>query len=140
MTLVRRIASPSSATSYCSPEGAQRIPGPGSISCHPGYAFGLALLLACAAPALAQTPWKPSRTVEIVVGVAPGGGVDRTARLLQKVFLEKKLIDVAATVVNKPGGGGILGQAYLSQHAGDAHYLEVSATSILTNQITGKSR
>ena len=141
-------------------EEAQRIPGPGygagespalqtpvhsgtptpdSISCHPGYAFGLALLLACAAPALAQTPWKPSRTVEIVVGVAPGGGVDRTARLLQKVFLEKKLIDVAATVVNKPGGGGILGQAYLNQHAGDAHYLEVSATSILTNQITGKS-
>jgi putative tricarboxylic transport membrane protein len=30
-------------------------------------------------------------------------------------------------------------QAYLNQHAGDAHYFEISATSILTNQITGKS-
>ena len=32
-----------------------------------------------------------------------------------------------------------LGKAYVNQHAADAHYLEISATSILTNHITGKS-
>jgi putative tricarboxylic transport membrane protein len=106
---------------------------------HPGYGFCLALLLFGAAPVVAQTTWKPAHTVEIIVGVGPGGGVDRTARLLQKILLEHKLIDVAANVVNKPGGGGTLGQAYIHQHAGDAHYIEISATSILTNQITGKS-
>jgi putative tricarboxylic transport membrane protein len=77
--------------------------------------------------------------VEILVGVSPGGGIDRTARLLARVLMEKRLIETSATVINKPGGGGTLVQAYLNQHAGDGHYVEVSATSILTNQITGKS-
>src|SRR3954471_5448513 len=88
---------------------------------------------------IAQPAWKPVKNVEIVVGVSPGGGVDRTARTLQKVLLDKRLLDVNATVVNKPGGGGVLAQSYLNQHAGDAHYLEVSATSLLTNHITGKT-
>ena len=101
--------------------------------------FAVVLMLLAGTAALAQTAWKPVKPVEIVVGVAPGGGVDRTARLLQKVIQDKRLLDVAANVINKPGGGGILGQAYLNQHTGDAHYLEISATSILTNQITGKS-
>ena len=30
-------------------------------------------------------------------------------------------------------------QAYLNMHAGDAHYYEITATSLLTNHITGKS-
>ena len=92
-----------------------------------------------AAAAVAQTPWKPTRNVEIIVGVSPGGGVDRTARTLQRVLQENRLLDVSSTVVNKPGAGGILSLAYLNQHAGDAHYLEISATSLLTNHITGKT-
>ena len=49
------------------------------------------------------------------------------------------MLEVASSVVNRPGGGGVLAQTYLNQHAGDAHYLEVSATSLLTNHITGKT-
>lgn len=49
------------------------------------------------------------------------------------------MLEVNSTVVNKPGGGGMLAQAYLNQHAGDAHYIEVSSSSILTNPITGKT-
>ena len=90
-------------------------------------------------PAYAQAGWKPSRPVEILVGVSPGGGIDRTARLLQRVLTDKRLIETTAAVINKPGGGGTLVQAYLNLHQGDAHFLEISATSILTNQITGKS-
>lgn len=101
----------------------------------------LAAGLALAAPAaLAQTsPWKPTRNIEIVVGVGPGGGIDRTARFLQKLMQDQRLIEVTATVVNKPGGGGAIAQTYLNQHAGDAHYFEITATSLLTNHITGKS-
>lgn len=99
------------------------------------------LALAAASPAaLAQGAWKPARNVEIVVGVAPGGGIDRTARLIQKILQDERLIGVTAAVVNKPGGGGSIAQAYLNQHAGDAHYFEITATSILTNHITGKSQ
>ena len=52
---------------------------------------------------------------------------------------ERRLVEVPVNVVNKPGGGGTIAQAYLQQHAGDAHYLEITATSLLTNHITGKS-
>jgi len=83
--------------------------------------------------------WNPAKNVEIIVGVGPGGGIDRTARVLQKILQDQRLIDVTATVVNKPGGGGAIAQAYLNQRAGDAHYFEITATSLLTNHITGKS-
>lgn len=92
-----------------------------------------------AADCAAQPGWKPGKNVEFIVGVSPGGGVDRTARTLQKVLNDKHMLEVSSTVVNKPGGGSTLAQAYLNQHAGDAHYLEISATSLLTNQITGKT-
>lgn len=99
-----------------------------------------AVLPFVAAPANAQAAgWKPQKNVEIVVGVSPGGGIDRTARLIQKILQDRRLLEVTATVVNKAGGGGTIAQAYLNQHAGDAHYLEISASSLLTNHITGKS-
>lgn len=98
--------------------------------------------IACASmTAVAQSPvWKPSKPVEIIVGVSPGGGIDRTARLIQKILQERKLVDVAASVVNKPGGGGTIAQSYMNLQAGDAHYWEISATSLLTNDILGKTK
>ena len=102
--------------------------------------FLAACLLALCPPALAQgTAWKPERNVEIVVGVGPGGGIDRTARTLQRILQDQRLLPVTAAVVNKPGGGGTIAQAYLNQHAGDAHFFEITATSLLTNHITGRS-
>lgn len=71
--------------------------------------------------------------------MSPGGGIDRTARTLQKVLQDRRMLQVSSSVVNKPGGGGTLAQAYLNQRAGDAHYLEISATSLLTNHITGRT-
>jgi putative tricarboxylic transport membrane protein len=98
------------------------------------------LALAFAPLSPAQTPaWKPARNVEIVVGVGPGGGIDRTARVVQKILQDEKLIDVPASVVNRPGGGGTIAQAALNQRQGDAHVWEITATSLLTNHITGRS-
>lgn len=98
------------------------------------------VLAASALSCPAQTGgWKPSKNVEIIVGVSPGGGIDRTARAIQKIMQDKRLLEVTASVVNKPGGGSTIAQAYLNQHAGDAHYFEITATSLLTNHILGKS-
>ena len=85
-------------------------------------------------------PWKPGKPVEIVIGVSPGGGIDRVARVIQKVAQERRLVDVPLNVANKPGGGGALALTYLQQHAGDAHFLQITATSLLTNHIVGKSQ
>jgi putative tricarboxylic transport membrane protein len=101
---------------------------------------GLLCLVVGGASLNAQTTaWKPTKPVEIVVGVAPGGGIDRTARIIQKIMQEHQLAPVPVNVVNKPGGGGTIAQAYLNQRTGDAHCFEVSATSLLTNHITGRT-
>jgi putative tricarboxylic transport membrane protein len=86
-----------------------------------------------------SAPWSPTKSVEMLVGVSPGGGVDRTARTIQKIMQEKRLVETPVNVVNKPGGGSTIVQAYLNLHASDAHYYEITATSLLTNHITGKS-
>src|SRR5262245_8380078 len=104
----------------------------------PARALAVAVLtafVACSALAQSTPAWKPSKPVEIIVGVGAGGGIDRTARLVQKIFQDRRLLEVPSSVVNKPGGGGTIAQAYLNQHAGDAHYFEITATSLLTNNI-----
>jgi putative tricarboxylic transport membrane protein len=105
----------------------------------------LPLLLALAALAAppgvhAQAAWKPERNVEILVGAAPGAGTDKTARMIQKVWQEEKMLDVPSVVVNRPGGGGAVSWAYLNQRHGEPHVLLVTSYNIVTNQITGKSR
>jgi putative tricarboxylic transport membrane protein len=84
--------------------------------------------------------WSPQKNVEIVVGSAPGGSNDKTARQVEKILTEKKLINTSLTVVNKPGGGSTIAFNYVNQHAGDAHYLMVGTTALLTNQIVGTSK
>ncbi len=97
-----------------------------------------AMLFLAAAAAQAQG-WKPERAVEIVVGSTPGGALDRTGRLLLKVIQERKLVEQPATVINKPGGSGALGLAYLAQHPGDGHYTMIIGQALLTNHIMGRS-
>ena len=98
-------------------------------------ALALALPLACAAAAPA---WRPDKPVEIIVNTSPGTGSDSTGRLILRVLTENKLIDAPATVINKVGGGGTIGLAYLNQHAGNGHYLMVTSPTMLTNHISGK--
>ncbi|HEU0290147.1 MAG TPA: tripartite tricarboxylate transporter substrate binding protein, partial [Burkholderiales bacterium] len=43
------------------------------------------------------------------------------------------------SVVNKAGGGGSIAYTYVSQHAGNPHYLVVAGPALLTNHITGAS-
>ena len=96
------------------------------------------LLFSVAAATVAQTaPWKPERNVELVVGVSPGGGMDKIARLVQQNVQVQRLIPTNTTVVNKPGGGGVIALNYLQQHAADPHYLGIFSIGLITNQVTG---
>lgn len=84
--------------------------------------------------------WSPQKNVEIVVGSAPGGSNDKTARQVEKILNDKKLVNASLTVVNKPGGGSTIAFNYVNQHAGDAHYLMVGTTALLSNHIVGSSK
>lgn len=90
-------------------------------------------------PAQAQQTWSPTRNVEIVVGSAPGGSNDKTARSVEKAIVEGKLIPTSLTVNNKPGGGSTIAFAYVRQKKADPHTLLVGTTALLSNHIVGTS-
>ena len=96
-------------------------------------------LLLMAGSACAQSAWKPERTVEIISGTAAGGAVDRANRTVQRIWQDKKILEVTSTVVNKPGGGNTIAWNYINQHAGDGHYVSIAPYTILTNKIIGMS-
>ena len=95
--------------------------------------MGAALL-----PAAHAQPWKPSKTVELVVGSAPGGSPDVMARVVQNIFHSTGLVPSSA-VVNKPGAANTIGWAYLNQHTGDAHYIATISPALIGNKLMGTS-
>jgi putative tricarboxylic transport membrane protein len=101
----------------------------------------LLTLALCGVAAIAQAQgWSPSKNVEIIVGSAPGGSNDKTARAVERALVENKLVPTSISVVNKPGGGSSIAFAFVNQRAGDPHTLLVGTTALLTNHITGRSK
>ncbi len=93
---------------------------------------------ACATHA-AQADWAPEKNVELIVPSGPAGGLDRTARTIQKIWRDGKLFAAPSTVVNKPGGSGAVGYTALAQQK-DGHALAIASPTLLTNHILGTSR
>jgi len=102
-----------------------------------GRVLALALAASVVAPGSRAQSWRPERPVEIVVPSAPGGSNDKTARTLEKVLHDRKLVPVASTVVNKPGGGNAMTMSYVNARPGDGHYLMIGTPTILSNHIIG---
>ena len=100
--------------------------------------IGVCLGLAATA-SMAQTAWKPERNVEIISGTAAGGAVDRANRAVQRIWQERKIVEVSTTVMNKPGGGNTIAWNYINQHAGDGHYVSIAPFTLLTNKLVGTS-
>ena len=95
----------------------------------------LAMPLARAQPA----SWCPEKTVERAIPAAPGGAIDGTVRLMQRVLQFHRMINTPVVAVNKGGGGGNIAISYLHQHAGDGHYVLASTTSLMTHHILGRA-
>lgn len=100
---------------------------------------GLFAALLFAGVAWAQS-WQPTKPIEISIPTTPGGGIDRTGRTLQRILQEGGLVKVPVTVTNRPGGGGVVTVNYLSQHAGDAHYIAISSPNLIANDLNGRGR
>jgi tripartite-type tricarboxylate transporter receptor subunit TctC len=96
-----------------------------------------ALLLAGAAAAHAAYPEQPIR---MIVGYAPGGGTDLTARVIAP-YLEKYLGNNARIVVmNKPGAGGGIAFAELANSPADGYTIGfINTPNVLTIPIERKS-
>ncbi len=84
--------------------------------------------------------WAPQRNVEIVVPVVPGGTNDRLARAIERTFVGGKLVNTSVTVAHRAGGGNQIAYAYVSQHAGDPHYLLIGTSTLITAHAMGTSK
>ncbi len=85
-----------------------------------------------ATPALAQTPWAPSRPIRLVAPYPPGGGVDTTSRLLSVpmgAFLGQPVV-----VENRGGAGGSIGAAEVARSAPDGQTILIDAMAHTVNQ------
>lgn len=98
--------------------------------------LGLFVLCGLMAPAGAQG-WRPDKAIEVIAASGSGGSTDRIARTIQRILQDEKIVNVAVTVVNKPGGNQTLARTYLNQHAGDAHYVDVGNPTLLANNLMG---
>jgi tripartite-type tricarboxylate transporter receptor subunit TctC len=91
--------------------------------------LALAAALAFATPAMAQTRF-PDKAVQIIAPYAPGGAADVFARLIAKE-LEGRL-GQPVIVVNRPGGGTIIGAQALLTAPADGYTLLLTSNSTFT--------
>jgi putative tricarboxylic transport membrane protein len=90
-----------------------------------------AAAIACAAAVSAQ-PY-PSRTVEFIVHVNPGGGTDVFARLVTEIMTRDKLVSQPLVVQSRTGGAGVIAFTYAKGKRGDPHtVLTIATGSFLT--------
>ena len=85
-------------------------------------ALALALILCCSLAACGSSNKAyPSKPIEMVIPASAGGGSDLMGRLLVQIIQDEKLCDAVITPVNKAGGGGSAGQAYVNSKS-DPNY------------------
>lgn len=77
----------------------------------------MALFWSLSAPASAQQDFYRGKTLSVVVGLAPGGGIDIIARLFSRILA--KYIPGSPTVIvqNMPGAAGATSMNYMVQRA-----------------------
>src|SRR3954465_4840335 len=98
--------------------------------------FLAALLLAVSPLTLAQK--YPSKTVEVVVPYAPGGGTDNLMRTITGIIDENKWSPAPLNVNNRAGGSGAIGYNYLINKKGDPHVVAGATPMIVSGKIEGR--
>jgi tripartite-type tricarboxylate transporter receptor subunit TctC len=89
-------------------------------------------------PALAQRAW-PDRPLKLLVGYAPGGGVDIVARLLAEPL--RQALGQPALVENRPGASAMIAAQAVARGANDGHTLLMAAAGeIAVNPALFKAR
>ena len=94
------------------------------------FVFIVIVATACAAGA-----GYPSKPLEIVAPAGAGGGWDTLARTVQRSLETEKLYQQPTSVVNKVGGGGAVGLAYIFTKKGDDYELVVYSPPLIINTL-----
>ncbi|MFD1387577.1 tripartite tricarboxylate transporter substrate binding protein [Oceanobacillus oncorhynchi subsp. oncorhynchi] len=87
----------------------------------------------------AGTSWEPEEPIEFVAPAGAGGGYDTTARMSAQAFADAGIIDQSIGVVNREGGGGAVGWAYVAGLESSPHHLFVTSPPFLLVPLNGQS-
>ena len=97
----------------------------------------LALVAGIAAGAVAQAKY-PSKTIEVVVPYAPGGGTDNLMRMIVGIIDENKWSPVPINIVNRAGGSGVVGYTYLIGKKSDPYVIGGGTPTIVSGKVEGR--
>jgi tripartite-type tricarboxylate transporter receptor subunit TctC len=98
--------------------------------------FLIPLLLFCPmSPAMAREDY-PTRPIEIIVGWGPGGTTDLASRIFAEKWAE--FLGKPVVVVNKPGGGGMLGPKFVANADPDGYTLLAANDANLISSRLGR--
>ena len=92
--------------------------------------FSLILLIvASSARSMAQEPF-PSRPINVIVGATPGGSTDSGVRIVAGQVSNE--LGVSLVIINKPGGGGLVGSEFVRQSKPDGYTLFGASFGVVT--------
>jgi tripartite-type tricarboxylate transporter receptor subunit TctC len=89
--------------------------------CLLGVALAVPVCIATAVHAQDKPPDYPKKSVRIVIGIAPGGGLDSVTRLTAQKLSERW--NQSVVVDNRPGGGSVIGMDIVAQALPDGYTL-----------------
>lgn len=102
---------------------------------HPGRVAAAALAAALAAPAALAQTW-PTKPVQMVVPFAPGGAADILGRIIAEQL--QKEIGQSFIIVNRDGGGTVIGVNAVAKAAPDGYTLLVGNDAATINTASGR--
>ena len=80
----------------------------------------------------------PNRPIRVVIGIAPGGGLDTMTRVAAQKLSER--FGQTAVVDNRPGGGTVLGMDLVQQAAPDGYTLLCASETLMLNGVLKRAR
>lgn len=101
--------------------------------------FALLFVGAFAGSILAQGKY-PTKSIDIIVPYAPGGGTDIMFRTIEKIISQYKLVPQPINIINKPGGGGAIGKAFCLSRPADGYSFTCFDIGTVSQQIDGKAK
>ncbi|MFU0790233.1 tripartite tricarboxylate transporter substrate binding protein [Virgibacillus proomii] len=106
------------------------------------FSFSIVSILAACSTSKSDSDenWTPEKPIEFVAPGGAGGGWDTTARMSAKVFKEEGIIKKDIGVINKTGGGGAVGWAYIAEKAGNPHHLFIASPPLIDVPLNGQSQ
>ena len=108
-------------------------------ACHPlSVAGAISLCIAISAHAQQKSGEYPTRPIRIIVGIAPGGGLDTMTRVAAQRLSER--FGQTAVVDNRPGAGTLLGSDLVQQAAPDGYTLLCASETLILNGVLKRAK